>query len=42
MPFLVFYITHPDELEAQLQAGERRANDIANQTLSRVRHYLGF
>ena len=37
-----YLMENKHELEAQLEAGERKANEIANQTLSKVRQKLGF
>ena len=35
-------ISNPEEIENQLQKGEKRANDIAQEVLGRVRSKLGF
>lgn len=37
-----YYINNLPELEAKLQAGEKRAAEIANEVLQRVRQKLGF
>lgn len=37
-----YYMTHPDELERKLEAGEARARVIALEVLDRVRVKLGF
>lgn len=37
-----FYMTHNDELERELRAGEEKARFVAGQTIRRVREKLGF
>jgi tryptophanyl-tRNA synthetase len=37
-----YFQNHPEEVEAQLQIGAKKAKTIANQTLKRVREKLGF
>jgi tryptophanyl-tRNA synthetase len=37
-----YYLSHLDELEAELQAGEEKARAVARQTIARVRGVLGF
>ena len=37
-----YYMTHNDALEAELQAGEKKARIVAGKTIARVREKLGF
>lgn len=37
-----YYMTHDDALEAELQAGEKKARIVAGRTIARVREKLGF
>ncbi len=37
-----YYMSHPDLLEAELQKGEAKAREVAQQTLQKVKDKLGF